>query len=135
MSFNRLFNHVNPLRGAGIRKPGGSLMCCADAPLAHELLELPDDEIARRFTSDLTRVYPQLSELISETIVQEWECGNWYQTPDSDLAALLSYSEQSTNVIHLAGDYFAAVSGSVEGATTSGLETARAVASALDQIA
>jgi protoporphyrinogen/coproporphyrinogen III oxidase len=134
LSFNMLFNHANPLRGSSIRSSGGSLMVYAGAQPARELLELPDDEIARRFTQDLLRVYPQLGNLISETIVQKWVYGNWYETPRSDLDALLAYRETPDNVIHLAGDYFAPVSGSVEGATTSGVETARHVASALDSV-
>jgi oxygen-dependent protoporphyrinogen oxidase len=131
MSFNMVFNHANPLRGSTARRSGGSLMCYAGAKLARELLDLPEDEIARRFTGDLQRVYPQLADLISETVVQKWQYGNWYETPTSDLGALLGYNNQADTAIHFAGDYFAAVSGSVEGGATSGVETARLVAAAL----
>jgi oxygen-dependent protoporphyrinogen oxidase len=130
-SFNMLFNHANPLRSSSARSAGGSLMVYAGAQLARELLDLPDEEIQRRFEQDLIRVYPQLDGLISETIVQKWPYGNWYQAPGIDTDALIAYSARPTNVIHFAGDYLAAVSGSVEGATTSGVEVARTVAVAL----
>lgn len=134
MAFNMLFNHANPLRAGSVRKSGGSLMCYAGAELARELLDLPDEEIQRRFKADLYRVYPQLTSLISEAIVQKWRYGNWYQTPGADFGAMLSYSEQTSNVIHFAGDYFAPVSGSIEDAAKSGIETAQRVAAALDPI-
>jgi oxygen-dependent protoporphyrinogen oxidase len=134
MAFNMLFNHANPLRGARIRKGGGSLMCYAGAGLARELLDLPEEEIARRFTADLCRVYPQLADIVSETIVQKWRYGNWFQTPDADFGAMADYSEQPSNVIHFAGDYFAPVSGSIEDAARSGIDTAYRVAVALDRI-
>ncbi|HRK46778.1 MAG TPA: FAD-dependent oxidoreductase, partial [Nocardioides sp.] len=131
LSFNMLFNHANPLRGTSARANGGSLMCYAGARLAREVIGLPDAEIERRFRQDLGRVYPQLADLVTEAVVQKWEHGNWFQTPGSDLDALLRYREQPANVVHFAGDYLAAVSGSVEEATTAGVETAHAVAAAL----
>jgi oxygen-dependent protoporphyrinogen oxidase len=134
MAFNMLFNHANPLRGTAVRKSGGSLMCYAGAGLARELLDLPEEEIERRFKADLYRVYPQLADIVSEAIVQKWRYGNWFQTPDADFGAMLNYSEQPANVIHFAGDYFAPVSGSIEDAAKSGIETAHRVATALDPI-
>lgn len=131
MAFNMLFNHANPLRGGGSRQPGGSLMCYAGAELARELLTVPEEEVERRFRKDLYRVFPQLRDLITEAVVQKWEHGNWYQTPDGDFDPVLRYSAQPANVVHFAGDYFAPVSGSVEDAVTSGVETARRVAVAL----
>lgn len=131
-AFNMVFNHANPLRGTSARKPGGSLMCYAGAELAREMLALTDDEIERRFREDLYRLYPQLKAMVSEAVVQRWEHGNWYQTPTSSFDAVLRYSARPANVIHFAGDYFAPVSGSVEDAAASGVETARQVAVALD---
>jgi oxygen-dependent protoporphyrinogen oxidase len=131
MAFNMVFNHANPLRDNATRKRGGSLMCYAGAELARNLLSLSDDEIEQRFRADLYRVYPQLKNLISEAVVQRWQYGNWYQTPSSDFDVVARYAEGSRNVVHLAGDYFAPVSGSVEDATASGVTVARRVASAL----
>lgn len=129
MAFNMVFNHANPLRSrSGTRAVGGSLMCYAGAQLARDLLPLPAAEIERRFRADLCRLYPQLSNLITEVAVQKWEQGNWYQTTTSDFAPVLRYAEGTGNVVHLAGDYFAAVSGSVEDAVASGVEVARRVA-------
>ena len=130
-SFNMLFNHANPLRGGAIRQRGGSLMCYAGADLAWDLLELPEDEIERRFRKDLARVYPELDAIISETKVQKWRYGNWYQTPGASFAAMAKYSEQPGNVVHFAGDYFAPLSGSIEDAAKSGYDAARSVATAL----
>lgn len=132
-AFNMVFNHANPLRQRHPRKPGGSLMCYAGAELARELSNLSYEQIEQRFRADLYRVYPQLEGLITEAVVQRWEYGNWYQTPTSDFSAVVRYSTQSRNVVHLAGDYFAPVSGSVEDATVSGTEVARKVAAAVSE--
>ncbi len=132
MAFNMLFNHANPLRASPTRKSGGSLMCYAGAQLGRELLSLPDDEIERRFRKDLYRVYPQLANMITETVVQKWRYGNYYRTPGTDSDALLDYNSHPTNVIRFAGDYFGELGGTIEDATRSGTETANSVATALD---
>ena len=132
MAFNMLFNHANPLRGSAVRKGGGSLMCYAGAQLARDVLGLPDEEVERRFTADLCRVYPQLASLISETVVQRWRYGNFYPTPDLDFDAMRSYAWDTTNVVQFAGDYFAELGGNIEDATRSGIETARRVAKKLE---
>jgi oxygen-dependent protoporphyrinogen oxidase len=132
MSFNMLFNHANPLRGPGRRRDGGSLMCYAGGRPGSELLSRSDDEIERRFTADLYRVYPQLEGLVSETIVQKWRYGNCYRRPGTDFEAMRRYSRDPANVIQFAGDYFAEVSGTIEDATRSGMEAAQVVAAALD---
>lgn len=132
MSFNMLFNHANPLRGSSVRQSGGSLMCYAGGQPARELLRLPDDEIERRFTADLVRVYPELGGLVAETIVQRWPYGNCYRRPGSDFGALRRYVEDPAHPVQFAGDYFADVSGTIEDATRSGTEVARTVAVALE---
>lgn len=131
LSFNMLFNHANPLRGKTTRQSGGSLMCYAGGQPGREMLELPEEEIARRFTRDLARVYPQLADLVAETVVQKWRHGNCFHTPDTDFEPMAQYSRDPANAIQFAGDYFAEVSGSIEDATRSGLETAQCVAGAL----
>ena len=134
MAFDMLFNHANPLRGGSHRKQGGSLMCYAGGQPARELMSLPDGEIERRFRADLCRVYPQLTSLITETVVQKWQHGNVYRTPSTDFDAMLSYSREATNVVHFAGDYFAELGGTIEDATRSGIETANDVACELEQL-
>ena len=109
-------------------------MCYAGGQPARELMGQRDDEIESRFKADLYRIYPQLTSLISETVVQKWEHGNVYRTPQTDFDAMLSYSRQSVNVVHFAGDYFAELGGTIEDATRSGIETANAVAHELDQL-
>jgi oxygen-dependent protoporphyrinogen oxidase len=133
MSFNMLFNHANPLRGSSVRRSGGSLMCYAGGEPARELLQLPDDEVERRFTADLVRVYPQLAGLVAETVVQRWPYGNCYRRPGSDFGALRRYAEDPAHPVQFAGDYFADVSGTIEDATRSGTEAARTVAVALER--
>ena len=132
LDINMLFNHANPLRGTSVRKSGGSLMCYAGGQPARELIGLPDDEIVRRFREDLSRVYPQLPNLITESVIQKWPHGNFYPTPDTDLDAVLSHNGQTTNVIQFAGDYFGPLGGNIEEATISGIDTARRVVTALD---
>jgi len=48
------------------------------------------------------------------------------------LRSVLRHAERPDSTIRFAGDYFAPVSGSVEDAATSGFETARRVACAME---
>ena len=132
LSFNMLFNHANPLRVSGVRRSGGSLMCYAGGRPGTELLDLPEEEIRRRFLADLGWVYPELPGLVGETVVQKWRHGNCYHAPGTDFSAMLRHNADPSNAICFAGDYFADVSGTIEDATRSGTEAAYAVASALD---
>jgi predicted NAD/FAD-dependent oxidoreductase len=134
LSFNMLFNHANPLRAAGIRQDGGSLMCYAGGAPAHELLDLPDDDVERRFTADVVRIYPELDGLITETVVQKWRYGNCYRRIGSGFEAMRAYNRDPAHTIQFAGDYFADVSGTIEDATRSGIETARTVSKGLDAL-
>jgi oxygen-dependent protoporphyrinogen oxidase len=134
MSFNMLFNHANPLRAAGIRKNGGSLMCYAGGAPAREFLGVPDEEVERRFTADLVRVYPELDGLISETVVQKWSYGNCYRRTGADFEVMRAYNREPAHPIQFAGDYFAEVSGTIEDATRSGMETAQTVSAGLDAL-
>jgi protoporphyrinogen oxidase len=131
LSFNMIFNHANPLRGTSARASGGSLMCYAGGQPGTDMLDLPDSEIERRFTDDLYRVFPQLDGLITEAVVQKWRHGNCYRKTGSDFAPMRRYNNDPSNVIQFAGDYFADVSGTIEDATRSGIETARTVAEGL----
>jgi protoporphyrinogen/coproporphyrinogen III oxidase len=131
LAFDMWFNHANPLRAHGPRKPGGSLMCYAGGGAARQLIELPEDEIERRFRADLFRMYPQLRDVIRETVVQKWPIGNVYRTPGTTIDAMLDYCQQRGNVIHFAGDYFAEL-GNMEVAAGSAVEAAAAVRAQLD---
>jgi monoamine oxidase len=126
LAFDMWFNHANPLRGNGPRHPGGSLMCYAGGEPARELLELTEEQIEQRFRADLYRVYPQLRDVIRETVVQKWHIGNVYRTPGTTFDAMLGYCRQRGNVIHFAGDYFAEL-GNMEVAAGSAVEAAAAV--------
>ena len=73
-SFNMLFNHANVLRPRSTgRQPGGSLMVYAGAKLAWPLLERSSSEIADIFVKDLCDIYPELKDVIRETVIQRWE--------------------------------------------------------------
>lgn len=133
MSFDMWFNHANPLRGNERRRPGGSLMCYAGGQPARELLELPEEKIEQRFRADLYRMYPQLCEIIQETVVQKWHIGNVYRTPGTTFGAMLHYCQQQGNVVHFAGDYFAEL-GNMEVAAGAAVEAAAAVRTELDRV-
>jgi oxygen-dependent protoporphyrinogen oxidase len=131
LAFDMWFNQANPLHARGARKPGGSLMCYAGGEPARQLIELPENEIERRFRADLCKMYPQLRDVIREAVVQKWPIGNVYRTPATTFDAMLSYCQQRGNRIHFAGDYFAGL-GSMEVAAGSAVEAATAVRSELD---
>jgi protoporphyrinogen/coproporphyrinogen III oxidase len=127
LAFDMFFNHANPLRGRGPRKPGGSLMCYAGGAPAQRLMSMSDDEIRAIYTRDLYKMYPQLRGLIGESIIQRWPIGGQYRAPgDAFFDALLGYAAREDNVVHYAGDYFAPL-GQMEVAATAGTAAAAAV--------
>lgn len=130
LCFDMFFNHGNVVPRSG--GSGGSIMVYAGASAARRLLELDDTQIRDQFTGDLTRLYPQLTSLISERIVRRWECGNMYRQPGFDVTPLLAYCKREDVSVHLAGDYFAEL-GNVEQAATAGLEAARRARRALER--
>ncbi|MFN0155032.1 MAG: flavin monoamine oxidase family protein, partial [Gaiella sp.] len=68
-SFSMLFNMANVLRPREpVRQPGGSLMVYRSARAADRLMELPAEEIERRFVADLCDIYPEAQGIVGETI-------------------------------------------------------------------
>jgi len=103
-SFSMLFNTANVLRGPDVpRKPGGSLFVYAAAGFARRLAGLHDAAVTERFRADLCELYPELSDIIEEIVIQRWERGLPYPRPGrSRLQPALT---RSLAPIHLAGDY------------------------------
>ena len=56
--FDMFTNQAHALRGAGPRRPGGSLMLFAGGRAAEALAREPDDVIAARFLADLHALHP-----------------------------------------------------------------------------
>lgn len=72
LSFNMFFNHGNFARTSGPRQPGGVLMVYAGGDRGRRLLERSDAEIEARFLDDLGAMFPEIPELVAETMVQRW---------------------------------------------------------------
>lgn len=123
-SFDMLFNHANPLRAGGPRKPGGSLMVYAGAEPARRLMERSDEEVIETYLKDVFKLFPQLRGNVQETVLQRWTSGNVYRTPGMSFEPMLRYCERADSSIHFAGDYFGEI-GNMEIATGSGVEAAR----------
>jgi oxygen-dependent protoporphyrinogen oxidase len=133
-SFDMLFNHANPLRTAGVRKPGGSLMMYAGAEQARRLMELTDEQIEQTYLDDLYGLFPDLRGNVAETVVQRWEVGNVYRRPNTSFEAMQRYSERDDGSIHFCGDYFAGV-GNMELAAASATHTAARVRARIHEAA
>ncbi|MEV5650625.1 NAD(P)/FAD-dependent oxidoreductase [Nocardia sp. NPDC052254] len=122
MAFDMLFNHGNPVRSRPAR--GGSLMCYAGGQPARDLLGIPDEDITGRFLADMYRIYPELRGTVTETRVQKWAIGNYYQTPGTNFDAMLAHSENGGQPVYFAGDYFAELGGTIEAAARSAVHAA-----------
>lgn len=123
-SFDMFFNHANPLRTGGPRKPGGSLMVYSGGAPAREMLKLTDEGIRDTYLADVYRMFPELKGHIKETIVQRWVPGNTYRPAGFNFDPMLAYCERDDVDIHFAGDYFAEI-GNMEIATGTGHEAAK----------
>ncbi|MFO1058622.1 MAG: FAD-dependent oxidoreductase [Dongiaceae bacterium] len=102
-SFCMLFNPANALRGAGPRRPGGSLVVYAVADRAAALLPLADREIERRYLDDLTAIFPQLRGIVREVVIQRWPLGTALGYPGR--AADVDSLAAGWDRIAFAGDY------------------------------
>ncbi|WP_266065094.1 flavin monoamine oxidase family protein [Brucella intermedia] len=123
-SFDMFFNHANPLRTTGVRKPGGSLMVYSGGTPARAMLAKSDEEIRDTYLADIYRMFPALKGHIKEAIVQRWMPGNTYRPAGFNFDPMLSYCEREDVNIHFAGDYFAEI-GNMEIATGTGHEAAK----------
>jgi oxygen-dependent protoporphyrinogen oxidase len=127
MEFNMLFNHANPVTAQSAHPAGGSFMVYAAGQPARELLALEPERITERFLADLYRIYPQLRDLVRETIVQKWPIGNTSRTPSTRFAPMWDYSRRPRSVLRFAGDYFDPLAGSMDAAARSGFNAADAI--------
>lgn len=126
-AFDMFTNQAHALRGAGPRRPGGSLMLFAGGSRAASLMRERDELIAERFLADLHELYPQTRGAIAAATVQRWELGNVYARPGRGrLQAPLEGPLGAHENLHLAGDYFAEL-GNIEAAARTGLAAAEQV--------
>jgi oxygen-dependent protoporphyrinogen oxidase len=79
-SFNMFFNHANFLRSAAA-KQGSVLMVYAGGDRGRSLWELDDETIRKRFLDDLHEMYPEIRELIVETMVKKWLYAGPFASP------------------------------------------------------
>jgi protoporphyrinogen/coproporphyrinogen III oxidase len=125
--FDMFTNQAHALRGAGPRRPGGSLMLFAGAQGAAKLMQEPDEPIVDRFLADLHELYPQTRGAVAGATVHRWELGNVYARPGrSRLQASLEGPLGAYENLHLAGDYFAEL-GNIEAAARAGRAAAERV--------
>jgi oxygen-dependent protoporphyrinogen oxidase len=123
-AFDMFTNQAHALRGAGARRPGGSLMLFAGAHGAAGLMREPDATIVARFLADLHALFPQTRGVIADARVQRWPLGNVYARPGRGrLQPLLEGALGAHKNLHLAGDYFAEL-GNLEAAARTGLAAA-----------
>lgn len=102
MSFQAVFNHAAALR-RGVRRPGGALACFAGGGEADRLVELSDEEIVDRFTSDLLRLYPELEGKVEPGILRRHPRVVPFWAPGG--RASLATLRDPLGPVHLAGDY------------------------------
>lgn len=129
-SFDMMFNHANPLRTAGARKPGGSIMVYAGGDRARAYLDQSDEEITERYLRDIFELYPELRGKITKTVVQRWPFGLPFFAPGFTLAPVTAYCAGTRNAVELCGDYFGEL-GNLELAASSGAAAAARVSAAL----
>jgi len=132
--FDMFTNQAHALRGAGPRRPGGSLMLFAGGRAAEALAREPDDVIAARFLADLHALHPQTRGVIAATSVHRWELGNVYARPGrARLQPALDGALGEHRNLHLAGDYFAEL-GNIEAAARTGAAAADRVDARLREV-
>ena len=132
--FDMFTNQAHALRGAGPRRPGGSLMLFAGGRAAEALAREPDDVIVARFLADLHALHPQTRGVIAATSVHRWELGNVYARPGrARLQPALDGALGEHRNLHLAGDYFAEL-GNIEAAARTGAAAADRVDARLREV-
>jgi oxygen-dependent protoporphyrinogen oxidase len=125
-SFNMVFNHANPLRAAGRREPGGSLMVYGGGDRGRRLLAMGDDEVRDVFLRDLQAILPETAGLVREVVIQRWPRAIPFAPPGR--ARLQPALERPLGRLFLAGDYLEFSEMEVAAATgVEAAERARAV--------
>jgi protoporphyrinogen/coproporphyrinogen III oxidase len=133
-AFDMFTNQAHAMRGAGLRRPGGSLMLFAGARAAAALMRENDEAIVERFLIDLHELYPQTRGVIAGAKVHRWKLGNVYARPGhSRLQAALEGPLGAHDNLHLAGDYFAEL-GNIEAAAHTGLAAAERVEARIREV-
>jgi oxygen-dependent protoporphyrinogen oxidase len=132
--FDMFTNQAHALRGAGPRRPGGSLMLFAGAGHAAALAREDDETIVARFLADLHDLFPQTRAAIAGATVHRWQLGNVYARPGrARLQPALEGPLGPHANLHLAGDYFAEL-GNLEAAARTGFEAAERVDAQLREV-
>jgi protoporphyrinogen/coproporphyrinogen III oxidase len=132
--FDMFTNQAHALRGAGPRRPGGSLMLFAGGQHAAALMRERDEAIVERFLTDLRELFPQTRGAIAGAAVQRWELGNVYARPGrACLQPALQGPLGADRNLHLAGDYFAEL-GNLEAAARTGVAAAERVDARLREV-
>jgi protoporphyrinogen/coproporphyrinogen III oxidase len=132
--FDMFTNQAHALRGAGPRRPGGSLMLFAGGQHAAALMRERDEAIVERFLTDLRELFPQTRGAIAGAAVQRWELGNVYARPGrARLQPALQGPLSADRNLHLAGDYFAEL-GNLEAAARTGVAAAERVDARLREV-
>jgi oxygen-dependent protoporphyrinogen oxidase len=81
LSFNMFFNHANYLRSTAAAKQGSVLMVYAGGDRGRSLWDLDDEAIRRRFLDDLHEMYPEVREIVVETMVKKWLYAGPFASP------------------------------------------------------
>jgi protoporphyrinogen/coproporphyrinogen III oxidase len=131
-AFDMFTNQGHALRGAGERRPGGSLMMFAGAQAAAALSRERDEVVIEHFLADLHTLFPESRGVIADARVHRWTLGNVYAHPGRHrLQAPLEGALGPGRNLHLAGDYLEEPLGNLEAAARSGVTAADHAAAAL----
>jgi oxygen-dependent protoporphyrinogen oxidase len=111
------------IRRPGPREPGGTLMVYSAAGLADALADRDHEEIARIYTDDVARIFPEVEGHIREVVIRRWPHGLPHPRPGRHL--LQPALERSLGNVFLAGDYLGTTY--VDTAVTTGTAAAHAI--------
>ncbi|TCK21802.1 flavin monoamine oxidase family protein [Pseudonocardia endophytica] len=129
-SFNVVLNMSNVVHGGSSeRVPGSSLMVFSPADAARAVIDLDDDEILRRFRTDLSEVLPGVDRTIVEAHVRRWPNGSPYSFPGRAKLQPTLTRRRGGRVVFLAGDYLGTLY--TETAVSTGLTAAQDVRTVL----
>jgi oxygen-dependent protoporphyrinogen oxidase len=133
-AFDMFTNQAHGLRGAGPRRPGGSLMLFAGGHAAAALSRAGDDAIVARFLADLHALFPQTRGVVARAQVHRWTLGNVFARPGRGrLQPALEGALGAHGNLHLAGDYFAEL-GNLEAAARTGQAAAARIDARLREV-
>ncbi len=104
-SFTILLNQSNLVRSTetGERADGSSFMVFSPAKYGHALLDLPNEEILKRYRQDLNSVFPGFEKYIVEEEVEKFKYGAAYCFPGRNKIQPILMRPRDR--VYLAGDY------------------------------